>query len=388
MLCWQKIINKPATKRLMAKHTVTPWEVSGDVDYHKLIKDFGTTPLDDKLLKRLEKHAGGLHYFFKRGIFFSHRDFNWILDKLEKGEPFHLYTGRGPSGHVHLGHMVPWMLTKWLQDVFDCELWFQLTDDEKFLFSKKGLTLEEAKHWAHENALDIIALGFNPAKTKIFINTDYAKTLYPEALKVAKKLTVSTANATFGFERDDNVGQLFYTAMQSAPCFIPSKLAGKNIPCLVPLAIDQDPHFRITRDVAEKLGYYKPAILHGRFLPALQQGGKMSASEEHTAIFTTDDPKTVKNKINKYAFSGGRATIEEHRAKGGNPDIDVAYQYLTFFEEDDKKLKKIYNDYKSGKLLTGELKALCIDKINGFLAEHQKRRVQAKKQLDKFLLKD
>ena len=75
-------------------------------------------------------------------------------------------------------------------------------------------------------------------------------------------------------------------------------------------------------------------------------------------------------KIKRYAFSGGRETIKEHREKGGNPDVDVSYQYLRmFFEPDDKKLKQIYDDYKSGKLLTGELKEILIEKINSFLKE-------------------
>ena len=47
------------------------------------------------------------------------------------------------------------------------------------------------------------------------------------------------------------------------------------------------------------------------------------------------------SQINKYAFSGGGATIEEHRAKGGNCDVDVSFQYLRFFLEDDDKLEQI-----------------------------------------------
>ena len=117
--------------------------------------------------------------------------------------------------------------------------------------------------------------------------------------------------------------------------------------------------------------------------------GKMSGSNENETIYTTDSPETVKKKINKYAFSGGQPDIEEHRKKGGNPDIDVSYQYLRiFFEPDDKKLKQIHDDYKSGKMLTGELKEILIQKINGFLASHQQKREMARDQLDKFLLKD
>ncbi len=56
-----------------------------------------------------------------------------------------------------------------------------------------------------------------------------------------------------------------------------------------------------------------------------------------------------------------------------------------FFEPDDKKLQKIHDDYKSGKLLSKELKQILIEKINAFLKEHQKQRKLAEKQIDKFI---
>jgi tryptophanyl-tRNA synthetase len=125
-------------------------------------------------------------------------------------------------------------------------------------------------------------------------------------------------------------------------------------------------------------------------IPGLEgPGGKMSASNENGAVYTTDDPNVVKKKINKYAFSGGQTSIEEHRKIGGNPDIDVSYQYLRiFFEPDDNKLKSIYEDYKSGKLLSGELKAILIEKINNFLSIHQEKREKAKGKIDQFLFEN
>lgn len=372
----------------MPQFKVTPWEVSGEVDYEKLVKEFGTEQITDSLLERIKKHTKELHFMLKRKVFFSHRDLTWLLDKYEKGEKFHLYTGRGPSGNTHIGHLVPWIFTKWLQDKFNAKLLFQMTDDEKFFFNQK-LTLEEANRLAYENALDVIALGFDPKKTQIFTDLDYSKTVYKEACKVAKKLTFSTAKAVFGFTNESNVGQIFFTSMQSAPAFLESIKAGKNVPCLIPLAIDQDAHFRISRDILPKLGYYKPSIMHCRFLPGLGGPGKMSASDPNSTIYTTDPPESVRAKINKYAFSGGRATVEEHRKLGGNPDIDVSYQWLRmFFEPDDKKLEKIYHNYKSGALLTGELKEILIEKVEDFLRNHQKEREKARSKLDKFVVKD
>ena len=116
---------------------VTPWTVTGNVDYEKLTKEFGTEPLTDEILNRIKRHTKELHVLLRRKVFFSHRDMKWLLDEYEKGNKFFLYTGRGPSGPVHIGHLIPWIFTRWLQEKFDAELWFQFTDDEKFLFRKK-----------------------------------------------------------------------------------------------------------------------------------------------------------------------------------------------------------------------------------------------------------
>lgn len=376
-----------AVMSMPKKFTVTPWKVEGEIDYNRLIKDFGTEPLTDELLQRLERHTGKLHHFLRRKVFFSHRDLGWILDKYDKGEKFVMYTGRGPSGNTHIGHLIPWIFCKWLQDKLGVELYFQLTDDEKSLV--KQLTMEQTNAYAYENALDVIALGFDHKKTFLFSDLDYAKTMYRISMRVAKHVNFSTAKSVFGFTEQSNIGIIFFPAMQAATCFLPSVLKGKNVPVLIPAAIDQDPYWRISRDVAPKLGYYKPAAIHNVFLPPLTgPGGKMSASVAETAVYTTDSPETVERKIRKYAFSGGRDTIAEHRKKGGNPDVDVSYQWLTFFEESDEKLKRVHDDYKSGAMLTGELKQILIDKLTAFLKRHQENREKARKALDKFVLKD
>jgi len=366
---------------------ITPWEVKGEINYDRLIKEFGVEKIDDLMLNRIKKHTKDLHFLLRRKIFFCHRDLNWLLNEYEKGNKFYIYTGRAPSGHVHLGHLLPWVFTKWLQDKFKVELWFQFPDEEKFLF-KQNLTLDDTQKYLYENMLDVIALGFDHRKTKFLIDTKDAGLMYKEACKVAKKINFSMVKAAFGLNDKNNIGSIFYTSMQTVPAFLPSVLKNKNIPCLIPHAVDQDPHFRLTRDILPKLGYYKPASIQCVFMPPLTgPGGKMSASEEQSTIYTVDSPEEVERKIKKYAFSGGRDTLEEHRKLGGNPDIDISYQYLRMmFEPDDKKLEKIYNDYKSGKLLTGELKQMLIDKINTFLKNHQKNREKAKKQVDKFLI--
>jgi tryptophanyl-tRNA synthetase len=144
---------------------------------------------------------------------------------------------------------------------------------------------------------------------------------------------------------------------------------------LIPCAIDQDPYFRVTRDVAARLNFAKPALIHARFLDALQgPGSKMSASVDTSAIFMYDTPAQIKKKINTHAFSGGQDTLELHREKGGNPDVDVSFQYLTFFLEDDDELEKIRQSYLKGDMLTGELKAKCISELQAYVKGFQERR--------------
>lgn len=372
----------------MENFKVTPWEVSGKIDYARLIKEFGTEPLTDNIVARIEKMASGSHFMLSRKIFFSHRDLPWLLNEYEKGNKFYLYTGRGPSGNTHIGHLLPWILTRWLQQRFKVKTYFQLTDDEKFVH-KNDMSLEETNRLAYENALDFIALGFNPKDTTLIINTEHAGTLYRQALKVAKKITFSNVKATFGFNDSNNIGLIFFTAMQAVPAFLESVRQDKNVPCLIPHGIDQDPHFRLARDVLPKLGYYKPASIHNLFLPGLSGNTKMSSSIGAETVFISDSPELVRQKILKYAFSGGQATIKEHRKLGGNPDIDISYQWLySFFESDDNKIRKIYDNYVSGSLLTSELKEMLVEKINSFLHAHNKAREKARKNINKYLLKE
>ncbi|HTH23177.1 MAG TPA: tryptophan--tRNA ligase, partial [Nitrososphaeraceae archaeon] len=275
---------------------VTPWSVNGSVNYENLIQKFGTQRITANLLNKLASMAGELHPLLELDFFFSHRDFDWILDMYQKGEKFYLYTGRGPSGKVHLGHLMPWMFAKYLQDKFDAPLLFQLTDDEKFLHAH-NITMTEISAFTDENILDIIAIGFKPEKTKIIVDTKHIKRLYPMALEIAKRITFSTARAVFGFTNSTNIGMIGFPPVQAVPCFLPSLIENKPTPVLIPAAIDQDPYWRITRDVAEKMGYYKPAQIHSKFLPSLETSGKMSSSKPKTAIFTTDHSETVEDKI-------------------------------------------------------------------------------------------
>jgi tryptophanyl-tRNA synthetase len=346
------------------KMVVTPWEVRGVVDYDKLIEQFGVQPMTPNLAQRITKHAGYMHMQLRRGIYLSHRDVDWWMSEYEKGNRVGLYTGRGPSGHVHLGHLLPWFFCKYLQDAFDADLYFQMTDDEKFVFDDH-LTLDQTIGYTYDNALDVIACGLSPEKTHIFSDTDHIQHLYKIALRVSKRVTYSTAKAVFGFKDSDNIGMIWYPALQAMTCFLESDREGENIPCLIPAAIDQDPYWRMTRDIAEKMGYYKPAQIHAKFLPGLGKGGKMSSSMPETAIFTKDLPEAAAKKV-MLGFTGGQATVKEQRELGGDPTICSIYAYA---------------------LVCGDCKARLAKVISSFLTDFQAKREKAKDVLADYIIK-
>jgi tryptophanyl-tRNA synthetase len=356
------------------KFVVTPWEVTGEVDYERLIRDFGTQPIAGLLAKRLEGILADAAYLVRRQIFFSHRDLNLVLDDYDKGKGFFLYTGRGPSGPMHIGHILSFYFTKWLQEKFHVNVYIQITDDEKFLEEKRNLTYEETQRWAQDNILEIIAVGFDPNKTFIFQDTEFMGHAYPLILKIARRINYSTAKSVFGFTGETNIGFSFYPSIQILPSLFEKKR------CLIPSAIDQDPYWRIQRDIAEPLGYHKAAAVHSKFLPPLTGiHDKMSSSKPETAIYLNDDDKTVRTKIYRHAFSGGQSSTEEHRKLGGNPDVDVPFQWLyMFFEPNDKRIEEIRAAYRSGQMLTGDLKNILVEKVTKFLGEHRDRREEGK----------
>ena len=135
------------------------------------------------------------------------------------------------------------------------------------------------------------------------------------------------------------------------------------------------------------MGLLAPASTYHHFAVGLT-GEKMSSSKPKTTIFLDDDIDSVTKKIRK-AYSGGQSTIEEHRRIGGNPDIDVAYQYMMyFFEESDSYLAELNSEYRNGKILAGEMKQICIDKATDWIENHHELRAQTEHLVKEFLADD
>jgi tryptophanyl-tRNA synthetase len=367
---------------------VTPYEVRGTVDHDRLREQFGAQPITDALKDEIRDIAGTeLPPLLSRGVYYSHRDLAELLRKYRAGERFVLYSGRGPSGPLHTAHLMAFDLARWVQERFGSPMYIQITDDEKFWF-RPHETRDGTRNWGMENLLDILAVGFDPKRTRVFFDTRSIATMYSLAVDVAKKIPYSTVKAVFGFPPSTNIGLVFYTALQTVPAFYPSWRAGRPVPVLIPCGIDQDPHFRVTRDIAEPLGYPKPALLHSQIVPGLLGTEKMSsgASEKDNALFLSDPPKEIDRKV-RNAFTGGRASAEEQRKLGANPYIcSVWALWRTRFAENEEVFGRITEDCKSGAMLCGECKGKLLERIHPFLKGHAEKREKVREYAESLIL--
>jgi tryptophanyl-tRNA synthetase len=178
------LIRSGDTKRITLNCEIfTPWDISASdesgINYKRLVDEFGVELITDEIVSRVERLTNrSAHPWLRRKFFFSHRGFDKILDTVEAGDTYYLYTGRGPSStSLHLGHMIQFMFAKYLQEAFGVVLVIQMSDDEKFLF-KKELSLDEVKKMAFDNARDIVALGFDPTRTYIFSDISEIGSMY------------------------------------------------------------------------------------------------------------------------------------------------------------------------------------------------------------------
>lgn len=371
----------------MVEMKVTPWEVTGEIDYDRLMKEFGIDPFA-KFSKILPDNM-----LFRRGTVYGQRDFERIAECIKNKKEFVMMTGLMPSGKFHFGHKSLVDQIVYYQSL-GAKIYVAVADIEAY--NTRNPNMEELRKIAiEEYLLNYIALGLKPQNCDFYFQSarsnDAKKSnaYYKLAGMCARHVTFNEMESVYGEISPGKMSSSLLQATDMLHAQLPE--FGGPKPVLVPVGFDQDPHIRLARDISQRIKEYDFVQLsstYHKFAVGLK-GGKMSSSDPTSYIALTDTPEEAATKIKKHAFSGGRATATEQKKLGADPDIDVSYQWLKeFFEPDDKKLRQIYDNYKSGTLLTGEIKEILIEKITAFLKEHQRKREQARKQVDKFLKVD
>jgi tryptophanyl-tRNA synthetase len=322
---------------------------STTADNIRLIKKFGASRVSN--IENLPDF-----YTFRNGIMYSHRDFDRFMKNLNDGRKCAIVSGFNASGTPHMGHIPVFDTNLFFQKKYGMKLFMPISDDESYV-SNKVKTQQEGIRNSLLLVRVMIAFGFEPSKTKFIIDHIYTN-IYNLAIKLSKGLTLSEVKAVYGYTPDQNIGLHFYPAVQSAHIIYPLTQGFEDV--LVPIGSDEDSHMRVCRDLAAKFDYIKPAALHSSFMPGLD-GEKMSKSRNN-GIFLMEGEKEIKRKIMS-AFSGGQASVEEHRRLGGNPDVDMAFFYLKSYFLSSEEAEEIAKKYRSGEILSGEMKNMLFEKV-------------------------
>jgi len=399
---------------------MNPWSSNQTVDVDRLFAEFGIEPIGE-VARRLPEVPS----FMRRGVVVGHRDYGLIVDAIQKRTPFHVLTGFMPSGLPHLGHLMVMKEVVWhVQQGGNG--YVAIADREAH--AVRGISWEKCREYGKEYLKALYALGFE--------GTTYYQSkngrLKDLAFEASTKVNFSELSAIYGFGQETSLSHAMSVITQVADILYPQLDAGPA-PTIVPVGLDQDPHIRLTRDVAYKLRLFtvedrgahisvrsknapeaaldavhnafrgskkyaghvdvtgvemahvedavrKIEIAHGGFgfyLPSSTyhifmqglQGGKMSSSVPDSSFGFYEPEKSVKKKI-MGALTGGRMTLEEQRRLGGEPDVCSVYLLNLFHMlEDDVELADLARRCESGELTCGQCKKETYERVQAFLKD-------------------
>ncbi len=357
------------TRPSAGKTTIDPFGMTVVEDYERLYEEFGIKPF-----KPLLKQIPNPHMSMRRGVIFGHRDFERILNAMKNHEEFAVMSGIKPTGEFHLGTLTTAREVIYFQQqgatAFYCIADVEAYEDNKIPF-------ERSEKHAVGNVADLLALGFDPKRGYIYRQSkdNGVKDL---AIIFGRNVTLATMKAIYG---ERHMGLYLSALIQAGDILMPQlEDFGGPKPTVVPVGVDQDPHLRLTRDLASKFrrkyGFVLPSSTYHKLIKCLDGSPKMSKRDPLSYFTFQEKPKNIAKKISN-AFTGGRPTAQEQRKLGGIPEICPIYEmYMFHFFEEDKDVVQLYHDCKSGKILCGEDKERLIEIVLNFMREHRRKRRQ------------
>jgi len=233
---------------------IDPWSSTTYQDYARLRDEFGIEEFTENNWKDLP-HP---HKLLRRGIVFGHRNFKIIHDAIRKKKPWAILTGLMPSGKMHLGHKMVIDEVIYYQSI-GADIFIAVADIEAF--ATRGLTLEQTKELAvNEYIKNYIALGLRPENCHIYFQSEN-QDVKDLGYTLAKKINWSTMVATYGFDGSTNMAHIFSPLVQTGDILhVQLEKYGGVRPTLVPVGVDQDPHMRLSRDIAQAHRLYNVTV--------------------------------------------------------------------------------------------------------------------------------
>jgi len=233
---------------------INPWGSTTYQDYKRLRDEFGIEEFSKNLWEKLPTP----HKLLRRSIIFGHRDFNMIYESITKKKPWTILTGLMPSGKMHLGHKMIIDEVIYYQSI-GAEIAIAVADIEAF--ATRGYTLKETREFAlNEYIPNYIALGLKPNNCRIYFQSEN-QDVKDLAYILGKKINWSQMQATYGFNGANNMTHIFSPLIQTGDILhVQLKKYGGIKPTLVPVGVDQDPHMRLCRDIAQAHRLYNVTV--------------------------------------------------------------------------------------------------------------------------------
>ncbi len=224
-----------------------PWGRDQIEDYGQLIRDFGIEPFGP-LLARVPRPMR----LMARSIIFGHRDYGRVLEAVAARRPFGVISGFMPSGRAHLGAKMVMEEIVWHQKMGG-DATVAVADMEAH--AVRNISWERCREWGiREYVLSLIALGLEPDRAKVYFQSENRQ-VQDLAFRLAKEANHSELKAIYGFSGETTLAHMLCPAVQAADILAPpldEKLGGSR-PLVVPVGVDQDPHIRLTRDLAARV---------------------------------------------------------------------------------------------------------------------------------------
>lgn len=337
-------------------------------NYEQVFEEFG--------LNKFKDHHFYDHYLIKRGLIIAERDFSKIKEAVKNKKQFLQLTGIASTGELHLGHKVDVDFFKLFKEI-GAKGKFCVCDIDAYVSRPNIQNISAAKEFAVKNIADILSLGLK--EEDIYVQSRKEQEYYQLSYEVSKKITHNMFEAIYGHV---DLGKISAVLLQIADILhVQLPFMYGKAPSITGIGLEQDPHARITRDVARKIDYdiEMPSFFYFIHQSGLKEGSKMSSSDPDTAVFLSDSQKEIKRKINR-SFTGGKENLEKQKKEGGNPDICKVFEILRFHHPDEEFFQKTERECREGNLLCGECKKNCISFLQNFLKEHQDKH---KKNLEK-----
>ncbi len=233
---------------------IDPWSSTTYQDYARLRDEFGIEEFSEDLWKDLPKS----HKLLRRGVIFGHRGFQKIKDAIVEKKPWAILTGLMPSGKMHLGHKMVIDEVIFYQSL-GADIFIAVADIEAFAI--RGFSLKKTKEIAiKEYISNYVALGLKPERCRIYFQSK-SQDVKDLAYILGKKINWSQMQATYGFTGQSNMAHIFSPLVQTGDILhVQLEKFGGARPTLVPVGVDQDPHIRLSRDIAQAHRLYNVTL--------------------------------------------------------------------------------------------------------------------------------